>query len=430
MSDINVGGGTNRNEAFHRYVNTFFHKSRLGILLSYALMMTIIHQYNGKFRNNRKYIFIPVQKSQPDNMIESDEPMGIAPSTGSVSDQSWHQEHSDSDTISTTCIVDILQVSLSQLNVYKSMKLQTKTASPLLKYIPFVQMLPCIHLGEGASRDLNLTQHKTRLKNTLKSWNFTLLPVVPDGNCFFTSVAIGLVNGGEQLREVITSMGLSLNAPITVLASRLHEVIIQEWLGENRYEYECFTSTESSFEVEATKFLQNGYYDSELGNTMPLAMANALKVSLVVFTSLSSSPVFFVTPREPSTDVLYLAFTYCGPGHYDGAIFTGKNTTITVKCRCGVNTCQYDKENWVACSHQGGRHSSCKYLAAGNACSSSCGCKGCSNPNGVRPSSLGKRKREQHIWQKLIVSNKKFAADRGEKLVQGVWSEFENIVFF
>ena len=80
-SDIDVGGGTIRNEAFHRYVNTFFHKSRLGILLSYALMMTIIHQYNSKFRNSRKSIFVPVQKSV-DN-IESDEPMGIAQSNDS-----------------------------------------------------------------------------------------------------------------------------------------------------------------------------------------------------------------------------------------------------------------------------------------------------------------------------------------------------------
>ena len=31
LSDIPVGGGTNKNEAFHRYVNQFFHKSRMGI---------------------------------------------------------------------------------------------------------------------------------------------------------------------------------------------------------------------------------------------------------------------------------------------------------------------------------------------------------------------------------------------------------------
>lgn len=161
---------------------------------------------------------------------------------------------------------------------------------------------------------------------------------------------------------------------------------------------------------------------------MPLAMANALKVSFVIFTSLSSSPVFIVSPREPTTEILYLAYTYCGPGHYDGAIFKGETTPSTVKCRCGVNTTQEDKENQVACAHQRNRYSACKCLAAGAACSSSCGCKGCTNPNGRRPINLGKRKREQHTWQKITIPNKKFARDKGEHLVQGVWSDFENMV--
>ena len=399
LSNINVGAGTNKNEAFHRYVNTFFHKSRIGILLSYALMMTIIHQYNSKPHNNRKSIFVPVKKCFG-NEVDTNtyEPMGIINSeTGS--DHTWYQENSDGDIIDTTSVVDILQVSLAQLTIYKGMKSQTNTASSLLKYMPFAQILPYI---ECARSDQNIMEHKTRLNSTLASWNFTLLPVMPDGNCFFTSVAIALVNGGIRSKEAIAAMGLSMSSPLTVLASRLREILVQEWLGSNKCEYECFISAGSSFEMEASEFLKNGYYNSDLGNTMPLGMANALKVSFVVFTSLSSSPVFFVAPREPSTEVLYLAFTYCGAGHYDGAIFKGENVTkMKVKCRCGVNTNPNDKENKISCSHQLGRHSACKCLANGSACSSSCGCKGCSNPNGVRrPTNLGKRKREQHMWQK------------------------------
>ena len=77
LSDIAVGGGTNRNEAFHRYVNTFFHKGRIGILLSYALMMTIIHQYNSRNHHSRKSIFKPLQKSQHELCGIIDEPIGI-----------------------------------------------------------------------------------------------------------------------------------------------------------------------------------------------------------------------------------------------------------------------------------------------------------------------------------------------------------------
>lgn len=59
-------------------------------------------------------------------------------------------------------------------------------------------------------------------------------------SCFFTSVARSLINRKEQSRNVITSMGMTLSAPITTLASKLCEVIFHEWLGPNRCEYECF----------------------------------------------------------------------------------------------------------------------------------------------------------------------------------------------
>lgn len=62
----------------------------------------------------------------------------------------------------------------------------------------------------------------------------------------------------------------------------------------------CFVDNTEDYEAEVRNFLQ-GYYNSDLGNTMPLAMGNALHVSFVIFTSLSSSPVFFVTPSSHQT---------------------------------------------------------------------------------------------------------------------------------
>ena len=181
LSDIAVGGGTNRNEAFHRYVNTFFHKSRIGILLSYALMMTIIHQYNSRNHHSRKSIFKPLQKSQHEPCGIIDEPIGIAP-TEANSDYTWHYEQSDDDTIETSAILDILQASLSQLFIiYKTMKSKADTASPLWKYIPFTQMLPSNQFT-SQTNDSNVASHTARLQNTLKSWNFALIPIVPDGN--------------------------------------------------------------------------------------------------------------------------------------------------------------------------------------------------------------------------------------------------------
>ena len=162
LSDINIGG-TNRNEAFHRYVNTFFHKSRQTRNLivirpddDYYTSYTSVHQYNSKFRNSRKCIFVPVQKSQSDNR-ESDEPMRIAQSTDSECFRSllpmasgifrWYNIYI------LYCRIHFKCPYLSWM--YTKLKIQTKTASPLLKYIPFAQMLPCNYQGSGASQDEN-----------------------------------------------------------------------------------------------------------------------------------------------------------------------------------------------------------------------------------------------------------------------------------
>ena len=47
LSSISVGGGTNRNEGFHPYLNTLFHKSRLGSLCTDDAYYPPV-QYNGK----------------------------------------------------------------------------------------------------------------------------------------------------------------------------------------------------------------------------------------------------------------------------------------------------------------------------------------------------------------------------------------------
>ena len=52
-----------------------------------------------------------------------------------------------------------------------------------------------------------------------------------------------------------------MSAPITVLACKLREVIVQEWLGPNRCNYECFIDNTEEYEAEVRIFLQQGYYN-------------------------------------------------------------------------------------------------------------------------------------------------------------------------
>ena len=63
LSDIPPGGGTNKNERFHEYLNSFFHRSRIGILLAYALLTVVIHAHNNALKINGKSLSKPIAAS-------------------------------------------------------------------------------------------------------------------------------------------------------------------------------------------------------------------------------------------------------------------------------------------------------------------------------------------------------------------------------
>ena len=268
-----------------------------------------------------------------------------------------------------------------------------------------------------------------RLMNNISSWGFHLIPVPKDGNCFFLSVALSLRQDINNYQPILSKFGVHINDSVVNLSLKLREVIVQEWLGPNQQEYESFIINESTYEDDAKKFLQSAHYNPDLGDIMPLAMANTLCVSFVILTSMASSPVYIISPHEQasSNNVLYLEFTSVSHlQHYDELVLidTSEKPVDTPKCRCGVNS--KNKENQVACFHANGQHSSCHCLAKGRDCTSFCSCKGCVNPNGKKQGkSVFKRTREPHKWQKISTSSKLFAHNAGHALEQGTWSDLK-----
>ena len=140
LSGIPVSGGTNSNEAFHRYTNSFFHKSRIGTLLAYALMMFICCEFND--RNKKKSEQAPVNALNlgVSSSILSLEPMGI------LSDKDTHN-HGEADgfisdasanDVDIETMRDILSMSVSQLTIANVIRKQSSTANIPLKHIPFM----------------------------------------------------------------------------------------------------------------------------------------------------------------------------------------------------------------------------------------------------------------------------------------------------
>ena len=419
LSEIPVGCGTNRNEAFHRHTNTFFHKSRIGILYAYAILMLIIYKFNSTQKKNLgkpiRAVSVPTQRELEIMGILPEDRLHPAADTTDI-----RFDHIDSETMQ-----HILNTSISQYILSQAIKNQTRTASNIFNYVPFME--PLHRSGLLSMKCLQSEGHKERLLTILKSWNFVLEPVPADGNCFFTAVALNMLHENSNVLEDI--LGVKEQSMV-VLIEKLRQSLVKEFLGPNRNEYEN-AYLRQNYEEEAAKFLEDGFYDSQLGDAMPLAMANALKCNIVIFQSNESMPITYVSPRERSNNVIFVAYTNCGPGHYDSTIYKDAccdlkfTAYFDVKCRCGVNV---KDQKQAACTGEG--HARCKCLAAKKQCTSQCGCKGCGNPYGIKVR-LGKRKRERHphLWQTLDFSNKSALLNRGEILEDGCWSVFESIVF-
>ena len=107
--------------------------------------------------------------------------------------------------------------------------------------------------------------------------------------------------------------------------------------------YRSFTTLqEQEYQVEASRFLTEGYYDSSVGNVMPLAMSNTLQACFVIIRP-KEYPLY-VTPEENVCNgTIFLVHQRSGKGHYDAAVaVTDSTTEVTqsstgvVKCSCGI----------------------------------------------------------------------------------------------
>lgn len=139
----------------------------------------------------------------------------------------------------------------------------------------------------------------------------------------------GVINGEQESAQT--------------LAAKLRQVFVQELLGERRATYEAFVHyTDNDYFTEANMFTQSQHYNSELGDTMPLALATALQFIIVIFSRDPATPTMYITPEVVTTEATaFLVYNSTGQGHYDAAVPHHKpnqqNQPRSTNCRCGVN---------------------------------------------------------------------------------------------
>ena len=141
-----------------------------------------------------------------------------------------------------------------------------------------------------------------------------------------------------------------------------------------------------------------------------------MQMSIVVFTSARQMPILLIMPtyNVPGTsNAILLAFTQCGPGHYDAAQYpvhkkeNAGTSDSHPKCTCG----RKKGTMGLACSTSNLHHTSrCPCVKASRPCSALCRCQGCKNSLGTQSESSGppaeKRKRLSYSNQKIPLKGK------------------------
>ena len=101
--------------------------------------------------------------------------------------------------------------------------------------------------------------HNETLRGNLHTRRLKLLPVPGDGNCFFHSLIVTLRDCLKRNPGQLISIGYNPDCvnPSTENVTCLRKLLVDEWLGDRREQYEQVVTLKENYEDEATKFLQD-----------------------------------------------------------------------------------------------------------------------------------------------------------------------------
>ena len=405
--------------------------------MAYALLNVVIHSYNSTEKKHGKLASRPILAAAFKTSQHNDvpiKPIRITPKDRSI--QSMQQsDHWEIDLSENTIDLQlVVEVYTRCTEKFRLMKNLSSMGLPNLKdsTMHFTPFDPS-HTHSTVSSQVS-TVHQMLYKYGLQP-----ATVCGDGNCFFSAVALSMIRNIEEWRASLVLAGLTVTSDVTLntVTTALSQIFVRELLGERRSKYEDFLVQESlDYDVEANKFLTSGFYDSDLGDTMPLALCTALQFSMVIFSTDVRLPIMYITPEiVASESTAFLVHTpqdndRLTKGHYDYAVpfHSASRRPLsqlkTITCRCGANR----KDDTVSCKPSPFYATRCKCLKESKSCTSLCRCHNCANPGGVKPLQFTTRNKRKHAFQQDIPSSKRFAEDRQKKISKGPWSEFESLL--
>ena len=177
-------------------------------------------------------------------------------------------------------------------------------------------------------------EHCERLDKVLQEHGFRRVPVLGDGDCLFSSVSYIISHKllydkfSDGYKTFLRDHDVLLEGS---LALQLRRVAVRE-LVDNYLEYKDFTTGLSPVEyrTKVSELANAGTYAGDMGDFLIAGLSTALRVTFNVISSHGEVPFHEILPRSGQylqMEPLTLAYTACGPGHYDATKpFTEANT--------------------------------------------------------------------------------------------------------
>lgn len=369
--------------------------------------------------------------------------------TNPIDDGSNH-----TSSLNQSMAIDVINRAQLSLATFQSLLNLNKSGSEIShRHFPYINTSITLFYNSKFSTDRDTNEHDERIDNILKGWSMSREHIAKDGDCCFREVARNVYKLTEtrgrniHAYEHLAHLGL-VNLSEESLSNRLRALTVSEWSGENRQQYESFLTTDN-FDEEVMRFTHKGYFTGELGNLMVLAMANVLKMPIVIFSSLENYPTIPILPRRQLNDMptLFVSFNAAGCGHYDYVFMENvqsmpekqqekktneKNSKRPeVSCSCGVSRKSQGPLPNICNNVIGSYSSRCKCLKARVGCDGNCTCRGCSNPFGQRQNAAAemkcapRKRRKFDIQNSSKLKSQAYLEAKGEPLRDGALTKEE-----
>ena len=189
----------------------------------------------------------------------------------------------------------------------KKMKEKIASAKPKKNINPSGRLSVLEEVKRRSKREENVRRiiekyHLQRLDNLLASNGLERVRVSPDGDCFFRAVL-------SQLDPILSTSDLRKRLA-DHMAEKMHHYI----------NFTNFKGEENDYMQMVSCLKQSGQWNTTLADCLPLAVANTFSVTIKVFSSLISTPVYDIGPDLVASTKSSIHLAYIGiPGqeHYD-----------------------------------------------------------------------------------------------------------------